>query len=322
MLRKMKEWEWSRSKINLLKLKRVELEKIVETNPEFVYTANPLTVWKLVSLFFYMDVYTRVMSGSIPKHFDEIHYIDVLSGSGINKINGDYFFGSPFIATMFPFNYMHFVEELQLRSGSLNKLLDSFGVDKSKFKIYNKNCNDIIDDLLEKIPNRAHSLVFVDNEGLNVNWSTMEKLFKIKSDLIINFQTKEIPRVVGRSVSFSQQDENKLTLFFGDDIWKQAKVKEDLLKIYIKKISQYRDLIEVIPIRSGERGGYFYDLIFVTKKTTTGSKWFYDLMAYLKNRLTKRTGKDVKIVLDILSGKIKTLDEFKKTTSIKDYFKK
>jgi len=66
---------------------------------------------------------------------------------------------------------------------------------------------------------RAHYLAFVDCEGLEVNWSTVEKLLDRWGDIWFTFQSKMATRVVGRALSGSLGDKERLNTFFGGDGW-------------------------------------------------------------------------------------------------------
>ena len=250
-----------------------------------------------------------------------MYYVDLLADSGINKIEKDLVLGSPIIASNFaysPFDKLLLVELDQKRAGALELRLKRINMQS---EIFVGNCNDKIDDLLEHLPFGSHYLAFIDCEGLEVKWETMEKLLNRPGDVIFTFQTQEIRRTWGNAMSkkspMSKVASEKLLDFYGDDTWKTATSEKDLLEYYKKKISNVkilqtdasRTLIKDVNVES-QRGGFHYNLIFATRETKTGSPWFESVVGSIKKRTEKNTGKFVKLALDILSGRSTNLEVF------------
>ena len=103
--------------------------------PEVVYEKRGWAALKLVCLMFYADVYTKI----IPKYYDKMVYIDLLAGSGINRVKetGDLIIGSPIIAATMesPFDRLIFVDcEQKIRAERAKKK----GFDKNQIKIREK----------------------------------------------------------------------------------------------------------------------------------------------------------------------------------------
>lgn len=135
----------------------------------------------------------------------------------------------------------------------------------------------------------------------------MEKILKTQSDIIFNFQTQQIGRTWGKAKKGSKENESKLTILFGDDSWKKAKKRNDLLEIYKDRIRKAnKECIDSIEI-SSRNPSFHYNLIFATKKTSTGSKWFNSIINHLHNTIEKNRAETIKVAFDVIEGKTKTL---------------
>jgi len=283
--------------------------------PEVIYEKRGWAALKLVCLMFYADVYTKI----IPKYYDKMIYIDLLAGPGINRVKetGDLIIGSPIIAATMepPFDRLIFVENGVDRSEALECRLSSV-LDGSVFSVYNKKCDEIIDEIIDKIIDenlsvgRCHYLAFVDCEGLDIAWDTVEKLLQYDGDFIFNFQTSEINRVLGAYRQGTVRAETMYN-FFGDVDLSQARSGVDLLREYKNNLKKHRDIVEDITIKGGGKfGNFYYDLIFATKRTKNGSPWFFKSVMPLKSRIEAHSGEAVQMALDILTGRQMTLDWF------------
>lgn len=303
MVRKILDWPWLRDHTNELIEATKEISKI---EPNIFYPASPWAALKLISLMLYLNFYTKVMAKQ--KWCKGIFYIDLLADSGINKIDGDLIAGSPIIASKFqynPFNKLFLVE----RKGDYTKALDiRMKKLNINFEIYQNDCNEEIDNIIRDIPFSSHCLVFIDCEGVEIKWDTIEKLLKIQCDIIFVFQTQEIRRIWGRT-RISDSEKELLNSFYGDNSWKVAKYGKDLLEIYKKKIEKYNKLTKTVNVES-KKGGFHYHLIFITRKTRGGSPWFESVVGDIKKRIERNTGKTMTTVLNVLSGRMKNLEMF------------
>jgi three-Cys-motif partner protein len=119
-------------------------------------------------------MYTRI----IPKYFKKMYYIDLLAGAGVCKIRetGDVVAGSALVASTYccnPFDEYLLVEADKEKAHALDNRMKAIVTNAIVFPC---DCNDCIDEVLVRLPKGAHYLAFVDCEGLEVNWSTVEKL--------------------------------------------------------------------------------------------------------------------------------------------------
>jgi len=285
--------DWLKAKLRELTELKV-VEKLCQVS-NIHYKAHTWTSLKLLALAYWVSIYTKIIS----KRYSNYWYLDLLAGPGTDLISetGDVIVGSPFIAHFFaqrPFSRYIFIELDGSRFRALKARVEALGIRAS---VYPADCNDVVRAL--KL-NADHMLIFVDCEGLEVHWNTIDRLLQRPSDLLLLFQTQELNRSLGRGKQ-GLGDEKRLTSFMGDESWREAEGAEEFLAMYMEKLRGYRKYVEGIKIR----GRLQYDLVLACKPGPYTRAW-----VYLKNRLERVADKDVELVLRLLRGEVKVLDEF------------
>ena len=184
---------------------------------------------KLTILNGYMARFTTAMKDS---KWRALNYIDLQAGPGKNRFSpsGDIMLGSPLLArsTRFPFDNLFLVE---MESPEFDALETRIGVGDraASANLYNDDCNVAVDSIVGQIgqtdsqfvPGQWPSLnlAFLDPEGLEVEWKTVEKLARMnRMDLIINFSTSGITRNAGQFVD--RDEETVFDRFFGTREWR------------------------------------------------------------------------------------------------------
>jgi len=130
---------------------------------------------KLTLLEKYLQGYVTATKGAI-----ERYYIDALAGDGQCEIEipgtsqTRIVDGSPLIAmrTSPPFTECFFIEIKKKNIKTLSKLLKNFP--QNRYKIKEGDCNLVIDEILSEIPQEAPCFAFLDPEGFEVEWATIE----------------------------------------------------------------------------------------------------------------------------------------------------
>lgn len=116
----------------------------------------------------------------------ELYYIDALAGDGQceieipNSTKTRIVDGSPLIAMKInpPFTKCFFIEIKKKNIKTLTKLLKGFS--QNRYKIKEGDCNLVIDEVLSEIPQEAPCFAFLDPEGFELQWSTIEKIASYK----------------------------------------------------------------------------------------------------------------------------------------------
>lgn len=240
---------------------------------------------KLDYLMRYIEIFETSMREKFPTRF----YVDLLAGPGKNRIrsSNEIVIGSPLISltTKYPFSNYVF-NEYDSRMLEVLKARTEIYKNQNDIEYFNQDCNLIVDSIVNKInstsPNSLN-LSFLDPEGLEVKWTTIEKLASVKKmDLILYYPQEGLARNIKnfcRSSNWCILDD-----FFGDEKWREiylALEKENktknihriLIDFINTKLSNlgYVDFStdhysEIEPlIRSTYRNAPLYRLLFASK---------------------------------------------------------
>lgn len=233
----------------------------------------------------YIEIFETSMREKFPTRF----YVDLLAGPGKNRIrsSNEIVIGSPLISltTKYPFSNYVF-NEYDSRMLEVLKARTEIYKNQNDIEYFNQDCNLIVDSIVNKInstsPNSLN-LSFLDPEGLEVKWTTIEKLASVKKmDLILYYPQEGLARNIKnfcRSSNWCILDD-----FFGDEKWREiylALEKENktknihriLIDFINTKLSNlgYVDFStdhysEIEPlIRSTYRNAPLYRLLFASK---------------------------------------------------------
>lgn len=236
------------------------------------------------------------------KYFKSFYYIDLFAGSGLVKADSIFFAGSPLVAicsTLPDKKFDQFIcfEVNEERKSALEKR-SSIAAQRYETccpKIFNSDCNQKLEHILEEFcpSDRNCYLAFIDPEGIDLKWTTLQKLLVHgKGDIILNFPTSGIIR--NANIDWS---ERALTDFFGDDSWCEINPNsDDLIKHYMNKIAGYRKVVDNMPVVD-ELNHRLYDLIFATD-----SKGMNNVLADLKAKLERIKTKDIRNILQVIAG--------------------
>lgn len=305
MVKRASDRAWLNTHLSKLLEMTSQIRKIEK---DIFYEAKILSPLKLISLMLYLNFYTKLAPRTC-----KLYYIDLLADSGINKVEKDFVAGSPVIAHLFahrPFEKLLLCENNNKSSKALKLRLSK--VD-ANFELFEGDCNENIDSIIDYFKSKTNYLAFIDYEGFEVAWSTVEKLLKFPyGDLIFTFQTQEVRRVWGNwKKAKNEMFEAPLNKIYGDDRWKIANNQKDLLNIFINRIREYRANVKDIDVKTRRRGlDFHYNLIFATRETSGGTPWFENVIGNLKRRVENNPGEYVRNALAVLTGRIKNLEKF------------
>jgi len=289
--------QWWSDRINDL---RRESDKLYQQDPT-VYEVGPQAVSKLAILSYYIDVYTKIMKNQFKSK--EICYVDLFAGCGLCKIKGsdDVILGSATIASYIPqqnykFDKYVLIEKDSSFASALKKRIPNA-------KVIDKDVNGIhINKLLDNYcGNNNPILAFIDPEGLELKWKTLEQILQRWSDVIINYHPVAVRRVVGKADEMAET----LTEFFGTTKWQKLEENEqEFLELYKQKIMQYKQVVESIKVQG--KSTFYYYIIVATRKTRGRNPWLRAIHQ-LKNFIEKTPGDIIQTLLDIYRGKQATL---------------
>lgn len=307
--------------VDKFKWLRPRVEKLIEIAKPFKSIKSDIfyekggewSIIKLLANLRFIEMYTKIIKAPRQQaFFQNMYYIDLLAGSGLCKIGekGDIIAGSALLACTHcyhPFDKYFFVEEDPVKANALEERIKTV---TPNFSLYNCDCNSCINEIMSEIGEKSHYLAYVDCEGLDVSWSTMQALLAKNGDILFNFQTLEVLRNVRKAQKKAlgwEATTERLNWFFGDSKWTDYTDPDSILYCYMDKIRNEttRKVVLALPVQ-GPRG-YRYDIILATRITRGGSPWI-KAMEELKEIMGGYKPKIVEKTLDILMKRQQTLN--------------
>lgn len=306
-----------------------QLDLLIEHTPELVDRVggsecvneyNPMTVLKLGVLSAGIGVYTQIAT----KDFEHTHYIDALAGSGITKIDGreEYVVGSPIVTAAMmhePFKHLHFVEKDPDYRKSLRTCLD-YIVDETDIQLSddmytvhagdtNEVCPSIIDDIQDETEGYfegANIFAFLDNQGPDIHWKTVDRLGDPYGDLLVTFPSTGISRRRGNN------NEAEIEPFFRGERWKKKWDEDWYRDCYCEDLADIdKPIQETVRIDSRPQSKrFYYDMIYAARRTDGDSPWMEAIQS-VKYRIERLDGGNIEEVLDFfVHGDQSSMDLF------------
>jgi three-Cys-motif partner protein len=261
--------------------------------------------WVKEKLFYvkrYIDAFEVAMRD---KTWRRRIFIDLFAGPGkctIREIK-EIVLGSPLLAlqTPYPFTDYYFVDMEQQNIDVLTKRSQTSSVPNEYVHILigdaNQRVKEIVADIA-KIDKQfikgllpCLSLAFLDPEGLELEWKTVETLAQMnRMDLIIHYSQNGLTRNMDRC--YASQDETVVDRFFGDRNWRQVyknvSEKKEIIGIHRALIDYYKSKLSKLGyvvindseeiareplIRNTKRNAPLYRLIFASKHPLGNKIW-------------------------------------------------
>ena len=261
--------------------------------------------WVKEKLFYvqrYIDAFETAMRN---KSWRRRVYIDLFSGSGKCVIRGanEYVLGSPLLAltTQYPFTDYYFDDLEQENIDTLRKRSSNAIISQNHIHYLTGNANQKVQGVVSDIEQfdkvfikgvgSCPNLAFLDPEGLELEWSTVEALGKMRTmDLIIHYSQNGLTRNLEKCYSLAE--ETIVDRFFGDyqwrEVYKDALSRKETIGVHRALIDYYKsklsDLGYVVIndqqqtvreplIRNTERNAPLYRLIFASKHPLGNKIW-------------------------------------------------
>lgn len=271
------------------------------------YDKGYWTGLKLILLKYYLKPYLNILG----KQGKKLAYVDLFAGPGLDKIGDSEtaVLGSPLIPLViresrYQFASLIFSEIDPDYCTALKKrvaLVDSSG----RPTVLCEDANIVVKHLSDILRGIDHALVFLDPEGMELDWNSLNQLVSnIDCDLIINFPSSGIVRNLQNRQTDSRMDSflglagEKIPTTANED-WALAKYRSNLQKIG-------KDISMEIKVKSG--GGFHYHLIPAVRKTMGASPWFREIFGPAKQRIEAMTGQVLGYIAEQIDGKQESLD--------------
>lgn len=267
--------------------------------------ARPSGVWAKDKLFYlkkYVDTFETSMR---KKPWRRRIFIDLFSGPGKCMVENthEFLLGSPLLAltTEYPFTDYYFVDMDDDNISSLRTRSAATRVQQEKINCWTGDANKKVFDIvsaIKKIDSEfivgawpSLNLVFLDPEGLELEWNTVAELAKVnRMDLIIHYSQQGIKRMADRALESPK--ELIIDKFFGDKEWRNvyAACKDDATGIHRPLIDYYKSKLIKLgynevkddeevwaePLMKNSKNAPLYRLLFASK-SPLGLKFWNDV---------------------------------------------
>jgi len=249
---------------------------------------------------YYIEGYLKIISVAMKNQTRcDLNYIDLFCGSGKCKIEEPFeiVFGSPLIALSLenPFSNLFFADKSHDNIAALQQRCSKSNL-FDRIHFYegdsNQKVHEIISDIefIEKskgkTPNSSLNCAFLDPDGLELDWETIETLAKLpKMGLIIFYPQNAIDREFLNEINIPPP--TRIDKYLGSQEWRQLIINYqkkpprfhrtliDMIKSSLKPFGYlYLKDRELEPlIRMGKKKAPFYRLIYASKNDLGEKFW-------------------------------------------------
>lgn len=251
--------------------KSVEQDDGLPVREVGLWTEEKLWFWNR-----YLEITTSAMAGK--PHWSGLVYVDLFAGPGICRIKSSRrrIPGSALIAANAPkpFRTILLCEKDKALAKACQTRLSRTAV-ADRCQVFLGDCNERVSEIASQIPERALTLAFVDPEGLDAEFSTIQTLAnRGRVDLLILFA--DAYDVVRNIDTYRRQEHSKLDLTLGPGSqWREKwdllnshegnTVRQFFAKIYqgqLQRLLGYKVFGERV---ISSRRGPLYRLIYASK---------------------------------------------------------
>jgi len=275
------------------------------------YDRGYWTGLKLIALKYYVRPYLNILAKRT-----RVGFVDLFAGPGLNRIGKRKvpIPGSPLLPLVVRetaqdrfFAHIFLCEQDEKSFDALQQRVRPHLPPSCGSKFFHGDANDFVRTLPNLVNefDIGHCLVFVDPEGLEWRWKSMQKLVEdLPCDVIINFPSAGLQRNATKTdlatrrtiADFLGIQVNELPPSF-DEEWAIRKYRSGLAELG-KNIST--------EIMITDHGPFHYHLIPAVRQTFTGSQWFR-LFKELRDRVHGLHGGILDLVAQQIEGKLGTL---------------
>lgn len=226
---------------------------------------------KPMLLRYYLRPFTLILS----KHFPRFCYVDGFSGPGLVKVGIDKGYelpGSPITAINAKpgFTDYFFCDSRKKCTNALELRCDKLSVAGRNIMVLPpQDFNLCVHSLLSQIPDNYHVFAFLDPDGLELRWETVEALGRRKyREILVNFSNGVFR--CAQTAKSNPKHWDRMNSYMGtkDEWWRYS--SEEILQTYktnLKALGTGFQHILDLPVKN-RKGAIIYYLIFATDNDT------------------------------------------------------
>ena len=227
------------------------------------------TLDKLKILSQYLPAYLNAT-----KKATERVYIDAFAGPGTNRIDrtGQIVDGSPLIALSARgrngrgFDQLFFIDKEKDLAEELKAEVERRGEGR-RTTVVQGDVNLVLSQVMKEINPRSPTFVFLDTEGIEPSWETIELLSEWQTELLVNFP-------LGMAIN-RNPDSAKTEAYFGTPEWRplweagRLSRTSGLINLYLKRLAELGWKYQVNDSRliKDDANRNLYYLLFASKVT-------------------------------------------------------
>lgn len=268
----------------------------LETTDDGLLLRTHCGLWTYDKLYYLNAYLDRFIVSMRKKNWRSLNYIDLFAGPGKNRLTDErVVLGSPMLALSQKRSFdRYFFSDLDNASiEALKKRCSGFPTEYPKITFQVGDANQVVENVVKTIlaidkpisdkwP--SLNLAFLDPEGLELHWETVEQLASRRTDMIIYYPQMGITREA--PLEIQQPPPTKIDLFFGDTGWRkiyqQYQQREvtflhrALLDYYKNKLGTFGYKVDdplPEPAFSNSKDAWLYRLLFVCKHPLGNQFW-------------------------------------------------
>jgi three-Cys-motif partner protein len=295
--------------------------RLKQTNPECTDDYNDHSVLKLICINYWLEIFLPICEKHLRQKFKyKIAYIDTMAGCGVtsSKRENDCFCGScpgAVISSQYkeiPFDLIVGVEIDSNKATILENRLKTV-IAPEKVRVINNDINAVssqIADYLQK--NRTVSYIVIDPQALQgMTWGALKPLLTCKGDAMVTWFESEAWRVRSAAVSESNHAAAKSEIIRLNELlgegWQQARSPEELTQIFISRVLSECEKQAYAKVHIPRQPSGYYWMILFTGKFNEAQKLASEWENNVKKRIESSHGKEISSLLDVKSGRQKSL---------------
>lgn len=291
-------------------------------DPENVNDYGNHSVLKLICMHYWIEFFCSICHKKLREPWGyRLAYIDTMAGTGVtsNKNGMNYFCGSCTGAIIRsnmlnkPFDLIIAIESDKKYAATLQKRVSSiFPVDSVKiFPVPFQEVSNEIFQLISPQKQKIVSYIVIDPEGFEgLTWQAIFPLLSCKGDAMITWFEDGAWRIKQAAIHDHKSAEGqakKMQELLGPD-WKNANNPSELTDLFIRRIQNIPGKEAVGKVKISQNNGTPYYMLLFSKfqNDSLVKKWENEV----KRRLSSVDKNDLSVLLDIESGRQKTLFGF------------
>ncbi|MBC8273515.1 MAG: three-Cys-motif partner protein TcmP [Chloroflexi bacterium] len=248
---------------------------VVGSDGELVLKVGPWAKGKLFHIRRYCHIFNMGMRNKWPVRA----YIDLFAGPGkcLIEETKEEIDGSPLVALSCKVPFTHYFFN-DVQSGAIKSLqARAEAFDYATINYFSRDCNEIIDELVKKLPSGSLDFCFIDPFNWQINFDSIRRLTaRRQMDLAVTFHAGNMKRV-------ADKPPKELLDFFPDFSWQQeykeaSRLHRSIVRVLLDAYERglrnlgYDEIKDYVLERNKKNVPLYY-LIFASKNPKGAEFW-------------------------------------------------